>query len=95
MHIFVSTIILHSQISNSHNMPFHSTLSIYLYYFITIIKQNPAEDNDYSSSSAGSTALRLVEAMGVELITGDLSWKAFDYDPEIVPLLWLKIPLTE
>ena len=29
-------------------------------------KQNPAEDNDHSSSSAGSTALRLVEAMGVE-----------------------------
>lgn len=57
--------------------------------------KNPAESDENSSNSAGSTALRLVEAMGVELITGDSTWKIFDFDPQIVSLLWLKIPLTE
>ena len=42
-----------------------------------------------------SRCFLLVEAMGVELITGDSTWKIFDFDPQIVPLLWLKIPLTE
>lgn len=43
----------------------------------------------------GSDFSCVVEAMGVELITGDSTWKISDSDPKIVPLLWLKIPLTE
>ena len=33
--------------------------------------------------------------LGLKLITGDSTWKISDSDPKIVPLLWLKIPLTE
>jgi len=43
----------------------------------------------------GSDFSCVVEAMGVELITGDSTWKIFDFDPQIGPLLWMKIPLTE